>query len=445
MKLTICLVTKGREEYLTEALKSYESFLSAGEVEIVIIDNGSDIISRNILCDWKMKHDSQVHYHRCENNEKLGIPYFWKVIGLFQPEWILFPGDDDILVFEIFDQWKKSLKKNGSLNAFAASGQVVNSKGDVTGEIRSPATLGALSEIEKTAQALFEPPFFWPCLFMKYTAVPESVINSRFVFDWWVGLQLVLSGSIETSKHIGLKYRVHKGQESFQASSRRKHFEGFNMISSVIDSESFNSFLERLTDAELSVFFNLCIEKKLLYAQPEYTVALLNYLAIKVIKYAKSNLVKTEIAEKYLSGIGIYTKKYDLETIFNRLELPHKESLGNIAVVFSENTCGSLTRAGKYFRNEGYKVLTVGCMHSIFNSEQIQISCKVMRQFDEKDVADQILVAFDEIAENQGVLNFTVTPFEKELIAIYRSLKISMPGFIRRYLFRFKTIILRNK
>ena len=57
MKLTICLVTKGREKYLPEALKSYESFLSTGEVDIIIIDNGSDTISRNILCDWKVKHD----------------------------------------------------------------------------------------------------------------------------------------------------------------------------------------------------------------------------------------------------------------------------------------------------------------------------------------------------------------------------------------------------
>ena len=445
MKLTICLVTKGREKYLAEALKSYESFLSTGEVDIIIIDNGSDTISRNILCDWKMKHDLQVHYYRCENNEKLGIPYFWKVIGSYEPQWILFPGDDDVLVFDIFNQWKKILKNNNSLNAFAASGQVVNSKGDITGEIRLPAILGALSDIEKTAQALFEPPFFWPCLFMRYSAVPEAVISSRFVFDWWVGLQLVLNGSIETSKHIGLKYRVHEMQESFQASSRRKHFEGFNMVSSVINSVSFENFLERLTDIELSMFFNLCIDKKLLYAQPEYNMALMNDLTFKVIKYAKSNLVKTEIAEKYLRGSGIYTKKYDLETIFNRLELPYQESLGNVGVIFSENTCTSVTRAGKYFRTDGFNMVTIGCVHSISKSKYTQINCEMMDEFDEKDVADQILVALDEIAVNQGVLNFIVSPFEKKLITIYRSLKLSTPGFVRKYLFRFKTIILRKK
>jgi glycosyltransferase involved in cell wall biosynthesis len=204
MKLTICLVTKGREKYLAEALKSYESFLSTGEVEILIIDNGSGTISRNILCDWKVKHDLQVHYYRCENNEKLGIPYFWKLIGSYEPQWILFPGDDDILVFDVFNQWKKVLTNNNSLNAFAASGQVVNSKGILTGEVRLPAILGDLSDIEKTAQALFEPPFFWPCLFMRYSAVPEDVISSRFVFDWWVGLQLVLTGS-KINKNMKLK------------------------------------------------------------------------------------------------------------------------------------------------------------------------------------------------------------------------------------------------
>lgn len=445
MKLTICLVTKGREKYLFEALESYESFLSTGEVEILIIDNGSDTISRKILCDWKMKHDLQVNYYRCENNEKLGIPYFWKVIGSYKPEWILFPGDDDILIFDVFNEWKKVLANNNSLNAFAASGQVVNSKGVLTGEVRLPAVFGALTNIEKTAQALFEPPFFWPCLFMKYSAVPQDVISSRFVFDWWVGLQLVLTGSIETSKHIGLKYRVHEMQESFQASSRRKHFEGFNMLSSVINSALFENFLERLTDVELSKFFDLCIDRKVLYAQPQYIMALMNELTFKVIKYAKSDSVKNQIAEKYLSGFGVYTKKYDLETIFTRLELPHQESLGNLGVIFSENTCTSLTRASKYFSTEGFNKVVIGCVHSIYKLEHIQINCKMMGKIDEKDVADQILIAFDEIAVNKGVLNFIVSPFEKKLIEIYRSLKLSTPGFIRKYLFRFKTLVLRNK
>lgn len=445
MKLTICLVTKGRENYLPESLKSYESFLSTGEVDILIIDNGSDTISRNILYDWKMKHGLRVHYYRCENNENLGIPNFWDVIGSYEPKWILFPGDDDVLVFDIYYQWKKALKNNISLNAFAASGKVINSEGDITGEIRLPSVLDASSDIERVAKALFEPPFFWPCLFMRFSAIPKTVIHSRFVFDWWVGLQLVLCGSVETSRHIGLKYRVHESQESFQASSRRKHFEGFNMLSSVISSVSFKNFLKRLSDKELYMFYDLCLHKKFLYDQPQYNMALLNELTSKVTKYAGSNLAKTEIAEKYLSGSGIYTKKYDLGTIFNNLELPNAESLGNVGIIFSENTCPSVTKAGECFRSEAFNSVTIGCVHSIFKSGLILIDCEIMAKFDKKYVADQILVSLDATAENQGILNFVVSPFEKKIITHYRNLKLSTPGLIRRHLFRFKTIILRDK
>ena len=56
MKLTICLVTKGRKEYLDEALNSYEKFIDTGEVDVIIIDNGSDSLSKEILNNWKLKH-----------------------------------------------------------------------------------------------------------------------------------------------------------------------------------------------------------------------------------------------------------------------------------------------------------------------------------------------------------------------------------------------------
>ena len=49
MKLSICLVTKGRKEYLLDALNSYEKFIATGEVDVIIIDNGSDVLSKEIL------------------------------------------------------------------------------------------------------------------------------------------------------------------------------------------------------------------------------------------------------------------------------------------------------------------------------------------------------------------------------------------------------------
>ena len=58
MKLTICLITKGRKEYLTEALNSYEKFIETGDVNVILIDNGSDNLSKQILINWKSKFES---------------------------------------------------------------------------------------------------------------------------------------------------------------------------------------------------------------------------------------------------------------------------------------------------------------------------------------------------------------------------------------------------
>jgi glycosyltransferase involved in cell wall biosynthesis len=95
-------VTKGRKGYLAEALNSYEKFIETGDVNVILIDNGSDKYSKEILDQWRFKYNSKVQYFRSETNEQLSGVYFWEKIKAFNPEWILFPGDDDVLVFDIF-------------------------------------------------------------------------------------------------------------------------------------------------------------------------------------------------------------------------------------------------------------------------------------------------------------------------------------------------------
>ena len=77
MKLTICLLTKGRKQYLEEALESYEKFLLTGEVNVVLIDNGSDQASRKILTNWRLKNDKHVSYLRNDINNPSGLTFFW--------------------------------------------------------------------------------------------------------------------------------------------------------------------------------------------------------------------------------------------------------------------------------------------------------------------------------------------------------------------------------
>ena len=94
-------MTKGRKDYLSEALTSYEKFIETADVNVILIDNGSDEYSKQILDKWRFKYNSKVNYYRSETNEQSSGVYFWEKIQIFNPEWVLFPGDEDVLVFDM--------------------------------------------------------------------------------------------------------------------------------------------------------------------------------------------------------------------------------------------------------------------------------------------------------------------------------------------------------
>lgn len=441
MKLTICLLTKGRKEYLEEALSSYEKFIDTGDVDVILLDNGSDLLSKQILLDWKLKHEKKVSYIRNEVNDPGGFTIFWDKLKTFSPDWILNPGDDDILVFDVYQKWVQAVKNNPSLNAFASSAEIIDSSGRATGEIRMPSINGISDQIELISNSIHQPPFFWPSLFFKFSAIPTPVIHSRFTHDWWIGLNLILKGPIQFTESIGVKYRVHKYQESFQSSNRRKFFEGYNMLITVFNSNEFKFLLESMTSSELEKLLDLCIIKKPLYSQPEYFLSLIRELAKNIIKAKNSKIDSSVAIEKYVLSAAISTKINDLENIYTGLDSLNIQSLGNIAIIFSENVCENLLSVEKFFNKNMMNSFQISCRHSIFYRDSILINCEDFDQLKDFEIADVVLLSLDKNLENNGVLNFIMTPFERELIRFYRSLKLKIPNLVKINLLRIKKSI----
>ena len=441
MKLTICLLTKGRKEYLEEALSSYEKFINTGNVDVILLDNGSGLESKQILLNWKLKFDSKVFYIRNEINNPSGFTMFWDQLKSFNPDWILNPGDDDILVFDVYEKWVKAVENNPSLNAFASSAEIIDSFGRITGEIRVPSINGISDQIKLISNSIYQPPFFWPSLFFKFSAIPTPVIRSRFTHDWWIGLHLILKGQIQSTESIGVKYRVHKNQESFQSSNRRKFFEGYNMLITVFNSDEFKKLLESMTSSEIEKMLELCIINKPLYAQPEYFLSLMRDLSANIIKAKNSNLINSIVAEKYVLSAAIYQKMNDLENIYTGLDSSKIESLGNINVIFSENVCKNLLSAKKFFNENMIDNFRISCKHSKFYRKSTVINCEDFDRLEDFEIADVILLSIDKNLENKGVLNFIMTPFERELVIFYRNLKLKIPNLIKRDLVRIKKFI----
>lgn len=444
MKLTICLITKGRKEYLEDALKSYEKFLDVANVNVILIDNGSELFSRQILLDWKSKYDEKVSYFRIATNNPGGFTTFWEIIESFNPDWILNPGDDDILVFDIYKEWIKALEGNPELVAFASSAILIDSFGRETGEIRPPAIDQLNCRAEIIARSLYEPPFFWPALFFRFSAIPKPVLISRFVHDWWIGLQLLTAGQIFTTSKIGVKYRVHWGQESFQTSNRRKYFEGYNMLTNFIKSREFENQIKKLSDTEKNKIIELCVNNKLLYSQSEYFISLMKDLTFKVTESLESASVRNEIFEKYILSAGVYTKRNDLKNLYTGSTPNSEDSPGNLSLCLSENVCEKLRNMNKIF-NETAKVrVSISCNHSRYNANSVLINCDKFDTLNEVEISDSILVSINEHAEKSGLLTFTLSPFEKAFIVIYRKLKVKSPKVLKKNLLIVKKLIERK-
>ena len=430
MKLTICLVTKGRYLFLDAALKSYEPFLDTGLVNVVLIDNGADVKSRKLLKDWKDKNPGLVKYFKSEQNKPAPYHFFWKKIQSLNPEWIVFPGDDDILILDAFHNWRSELRAQPELTAFATSARIIDETGKVTGLVRTPAIISSSNKIEELSKSLHEPPFFWPGLYFKFGAVPTTVPKSRFVFDWWVGLQLVLAGTISYTTKVGIEYRVHKNQDSFQASSRHKYFEGFHMLMELIASEKFSRHIEFMSREEIFDLLDLCFAQKPLYSQTEYTHAVLRELIFKFLQLPQTFQIRDLILEKYLLCFGILIKRSDLDTFFLNSTLHLTNSNGNVSIKLIDGVCSRLHDALILFNQDSGTKYDISCNHSKQPIGAINVECKDLEELTKTEVADKILFAIESQLELNGIFSFNMTPFEKLLITRLRQWKLRLPKFV---------------
>ena len=152
-------------------------------------------------------------------------------------------------------------------------------------------------------------------------------------------------------------------------------------------------------------------------------------------------MINSIVTEKYVLSAAIYTKINDLGNIYTGLDSSNIESPGNISVTFSENVCENLLSGEKFFNKNMIDSFQISCKHSKYYGESTVINCKDFDQLEDFEIADIILLSLDKNLENNGVLNFTMTPFERGLITYYRNLKLKIPNPVKTNLMRVKKFI----
>lgn len=440
MKLTICLVTKGRERYLDQILESLRFCLTDEEVQILLIDNGSDLACREKLDKWQAQNSPASKLVRFETNDSR-FSTIWSVILKENIDWIILPGDDDQVRPEILAKWRDALTVDPDLVAFATASAVMDENGVLTGEIISPTAELSTSRIERIARALHEPAFVWPSLFFRVSKVNPDVPASRYVADWWVGINLLLTGNIKTTKSIGLNYRVHSSQESNLAPIRRKFFEGSLWIDALMRSERFFAWAGQLKDEERLLFWKAINQRKPIYGDDFSARPILFSIARVLMDTAKSPETAKAIVGDLALACGVFLKDDESMTLVKSQDLVFGENLGNIRVTSADGACPTIVEACKLMKGGlSARVFQVSCTHSKKVASAIHIDCGSLPADNSDNCADLIVNAITRSCEARGDFEVALSNGERASLLMLRSLKKRLPGKLKTYLRNFKNL-----
>ena len=164
-------------------------------------------------------------------------------------------------------------------------------------------------------------------------------------------------------------------------------------------------------------------------------------LALNIVKLSDISYLEKDVSEAYLFSAGIYTKKGDLERIYDGLNLKVVDSIGNISLHFENNVCENLYRTKKFFDVTSQNIVHISCNHSTQSKKSIFLDCQRFEYLNTIEICDIVLVLINQHLENNGALSFIVSPFEKILILFYRKLKLKFPKIVRRCILKLKKII----
>lgn len=437
MKLTVCLVTKGREKYLDQILGSLEPLLEDTNISVLIIDNGAPAKISERLAIWQSLHSKSVKIRRFELNESRSS-LSWNIVREEGVDWAIFPSDDDEFHPEIVEAWRLALQRNPKLVGFATSAAIIKADGSLTGEILTPSAARHESGLDQLAAALHEPPFLWPSLFLRVSKIPKIVPNSRFVFDWWIGLNLLIAGEVYTSHLVGINYRVHMEQESYLAPLRRKYFEAEFWIDEFLRSQEFFTWASALSDVEKLTLWKKVMTNKPIYADPHCSQVPMASLRRVIMKSSSSSKVESEIVTRSALEQGVLLKDGDAKNLIYSSETDLNFIPGNLKIGFDKDVCTPVRHASNSLvGGNGDREIRIYCQHSSKGQNAIFVDCsKFVSNMPEINV-DKIVNIITAHFEDNGDLELTLTSGERFVIQLLRKWRYRLPSRFR--------MVFRNK
>lgn len=425
--LTICLISQGRPQ-LSEFLDSVDEIAKLEYVSFVLVDNGAPQAYSKILKEWSDSHTNSIYIRRDINCTDLN--QLWPDFDSHLSEWVVFPGDDDRFILSGVTEWKRLADSNPFLNAIAMSAKILRADGSTTGEVVQPSIAQISNTTSDLAYSLHSPPFFWPALFVRTSAVEKPFPISRYVVDWVTGINLVMLGNFMTSTMASIEYRRHETQESNLVSFNRKLFEGVYHLDSYINSKAFQKWVGSRSEDELFLFWNTLNLFPPLYGDPELSNALLIVIA-RIIRTSK---FETKIQNQLVADLSlrIGSLLHD-ESVKETLGLTNAQSMsfGNLRIDGEQLMCPILSDLSSSLKGAGNSLkVRLSCKHNPIRSG-IHINCDQYLNLPRRHALDALVRDISLTLETQGTLSFRISPAERRLILFARELKRFIPSILK--------------
>ena len=299
MLLSICVLTYNRRGYLEKLIQSINDskVLETGQVELVVINNGSTDNTRQFLSS--LSADTSIRIVHREFNLRGSIAYK-ELLGIATGLWVISPGDDDVFDSKMLNELPEKLRtlsKEITLVPFSA--RTIDEDGN-----RTPIVYQPSREINRSVlfADLFEKSIYWfPATCFRRSLVTEFEIPKTItVFDWWIWLQGISQGRPEPQESTLINYRVHSGQEQRSYLSDVWQLDQMDVFTELIERNVLNEWINKATDLELtqfiqrlmnfqneefssvgSKFLYLQLGKKIAYTRPLFSEMIMNLLIKK--------------------------------------------------------------------------------------------------------------------------------------------------------------------
>jgi hypothetical protein len=437
--ITLCLITRGRHEFLDQLLDSFNQIIQYPCVKFMIILNGASQDINEKFNTWSKTYADKIELHYFPHNDAR-LTSFFPLINSVETDWICFPSDDDIIDEAFFEQWEDLVSSFSSFGAIATNLELIDAQGKSLGIIKKPSYDIKLPLEESAAKSLSECPFLWPGLIIRVKELPMSIPGTRYVSDWWVGLHLLFKSNVQVIDRVFTKYRVHPDQESNVSSLSRKNLEALVHLGSFVRSKSFSDWILELETVQVKSFLENLVKYPPIYGDSKFSKEFVSLV---------TDTVKTLRVENDVRSIAHMVNAYSHGVIISESQILYLGDFDtnaptsnrfNLNFIFDEQCCSKIKDIQSKIEKSSsvYSSVSVACSHINNSKHHLLLDCESLDLT--SNTSDLLAQLGNEFLHKSGVFEGSVSQFEYSLIQKVRRLKNRIPASFNKIIYRSKSV-----